>query len=268
MATMTEVVEGLATKPPTPEEVERARGHELKEWDLTLRNTERLARTLSEWTATGDWRLMFVHRDRIEAVKPADVSRVAAAYFGRNNRTSGIYVPTAEPERVAIPEAPALAGIVDGYKGRAAMAAGEEFEATPANIESRVKRSALASGLKLADGWLTARELYQASLRGATVVLSGCDTGRAVVGAGDETWGLVRAFLAAGARRLAMSLWPVHDESAVELMSHVYGPEGLGSGRSELAGSMAGAFRRASDRIRETRPHAAAWAAFMQVGEI
>jgi zinc protease len=149
MATMTDVIEAAATKPPTAEEVERARGHELKEWDLTLRNTERLARTLSEWTATGDWRLMFLYRDRIEAVKPADVSRVAAAYFIRNNRTSGLYVPTAEPERVAMPEAPALAGMVDGYEGRAAMAAGEDFDATPANIEARVKRSALASGLKL-----------------------------------------------------------------------------------------------------------------------
>jgi zinc protease len=149
MATMTEVVEAVPTTPLAAEEVERARAHELKDWDLTLRNTERLARTLSEWAAMGDWRLMFVHRDRMEAVKPADVSRVASAYLRRNNRTSGVYVPTTATERVAIPAAPALAGIVDGYRGRAEMAAGEEFDATPATIESRVQRSALASGLKL-----------------------------------------------------------------------------------------------------------------------
>ena len=148
MATMTEVVEGMATAPPTPEEVTRAQSHELKEWDLTLRNTERMARTLSEWAAMGDWRLFFQHRDRLEGVKAADVTRVAQAYLVRNNRTSGTYVPTPKPERVDIPAAPSLAAL-DSYKGRPMMAAGEEFDATPENIEARTKRSVLASGTKL-----------------------------------------------------------------------------------------------------------------------
>ena len=143
------VVEGFGKAPPTEEEVSRAREYELKEWELTLRNTERVAIRLSEWTAMGDWRIMFLHRDRLEKVTPSDVSRIANAYLVRNNRTVGVYVPTAAPERVEIPVAPPIESLVGEYKGRGPIAAGEDFEATPGNIEGRVRRSTLSSGMKL-----------------------------------------------------------------------------------------------------------------------
>jgi zinc protease len=146
---MVAVVEGFASTPPTAEEVSRAREYELKEWELTLRNTERVAIRLSEWMAMGDWRVMFLHRDRLEKVTPGDVARVGKAYLVRNNRTSGVYVPTAAPERVEIPVAPPIASLVGSYEGRGPMAAGEDFQATPENIEGRARRSTLSSGMKL-----------------------------------------------------------------------------------------------------------------------
>ena len=45
-----------------------------------------------------------------------------------------------------VPDVPAL---VADYKGRAAIAEGEAFEATPENIESRAKRTTLPEGVKV-----------------------------------------------------------------------------------------------------------------------
>src|SRR5262249_54065950 len=50
----------------------------------------------------------------------------------------------------SIPETPNIENLLKDYKGGAAMAAGEAFDPTPENIESRVRRSELPPGLKVA----------------------------------------------------------------------------------------------------------------------
>src|SRR5690606_25600444 len=57
---------------------------------------------------------------------------------------------TAEPRRAVIPAAPDLATLLDGYKGRPPVAAGEVFDASLGNIEARTTRSTLPFGAKLA----------------------------------------------------------------------------------------------------------------------
>ena len=78
------------------------------------------------------------------------------------------------------------------------------------------------SALKLYDGWLTAAESAQMDLSGALVVLSACESGRGTVLAGDETIGLTRAFLGAGAATLAVSQWLVQDDTGAMLMAEWY----------------------------------------------
>ena len=48
---------------------------------------------ISESIALGDWRLFFIQRDHYRAVTPADVQRVALAYFKRSNVTLGEFMP-------------------------------------------------------------------------------------------------------------------------------------------------------------------------------
>src|ERR1019366_4986237 len=125
---------------------------------------EVLAGDLSEYFSQGDWRLMFLMRDRIKAVTEADVLRVAKAYLKESNRTLASFIPTKSPDRAEIPATPDIAETLKDFKGSAVVAAGEAFDPSPSNIESRVVRSTLPGGLKMS--------LLSRKTRGGTVVAS------------------------------------------------------------------------------------------------
>lgn len=79
------------------------------------------------------------------------------------------------------------------------------------------------SYVRLSDGQLNAIDAFSLDLSGCELVtLSGCETGLALSGGGDEQLGLGRAFLAAGATSLVMSLWSVEDNATNELMQNFY----------------------------------------------
>ncbi len=145
-------LDGVTTAPPTKEEVERAKTTLLKQIDLALNNSERVGLELSEWASMGDWRMQFIHRDRLKAVTPEDVQRVAKAYFKPDNRTIGKFIPTAKPDRADVAwvgDAEIVAATKD-YKGSAVVAEGEVFDPSAANVEKRTTRTALSNGFKLA----------------------------------------------------------------------------------------------------------------------
>lgn len=145
-----QTVESLQEKPITEEEVERARRNLLKEYELAFNSSERIAILLSEYIGMGDWRMLFLTRDRIEAVTAADVQRVADTYLVTNNRTEGRFIPTEKPERVIIPEAPPLHEALDGYTGRTDLSLGEAFDPSFDNIDQRTRTLSLDSGATVA----------------------------------------------------------------------------------------------------------------------
>jgi zinc protease len=159
--TMLDVIAAVAKEPPSKEEVERAKARLLKNVDLALSDSNQVGLFMSEWVALGDWRLLFLDRDRVKAVTPEDVKRVATAYLKPSNRTIGEFIPDAKPDRAEIPAKTDVAALVKDYKGEAAMSQGEAFEPSPSNIESRIQRFTLPSGMKVV--------LLPKKTRGATV---------------------------------------------------------------------------------------------------
>ncbi len=143
-------VEGFAKKPVTEEELVRAKASLLAEIDKSINNSQQLAVELSEAICKGDWRLFFLQRDRIEALTVADVQKAATNYFKETNRTFGQFLPIKDIDRTVMPAAPDVTKLVADYKGRAAVAEGEVFDVTPANIEKRTVRLNLANGMKVA----------------------------------------------------------------------------------------------------------------------
>jgi len=148
--TMLKTIDAVLSSPVTKEEVERARASILKNIELTLNASDRVGLLLSEFIAMGDWRLFFWDRDQVKKATVEDVQRVAAAYLKPSNRTVGLFIPTAKPDRAEVPPPPDVAAMLKEYKGEAAVAAGEAFDPSPANIESRTTRMELPAALKVA----------------------------------------------------------------------------------------------------------------------
>lgn len=149
--TMIETIEKFAQTAPTTEEVERAKTAEAKNFDDLMNDPQSVALELSEWIARGDWRLMFLNRDRVAKVTAADVQRVAQKYFIESNRTLGSFVPVEKPVRAEVSgltDEQIVAQVKD-YKGNAVVTAGETFDPSPKNIDSRTQKAAIGN-LKVA----------------------------------------------------------------------------------------------------------------------
>jgi CHAT domain-containing protein len=81
----------------------------------------------------------------------------------------------------------------------------------------------LLSCLLLADGEaLSVYELMGIGLDADVVVLSACESGRGAATSGGDVLGLSRALLAAGARRLVVTLWHADDVATCVLMADFY----------------------------------------------
>ena len=148
---MLATLHGVVESPPTAEEVNRAKTEYSANFDISFNNPQSIALQLSEWAAMGDWRLLFLHRDRIAQVTPDDVLAAAESYLIPANRTLGYFHPVDEtPPRAEVPEPPDVAALLADYQGRKAVAEGEAFEPTPGNIERRTRKLTLANGIQVA----------------------------------------------------------------------------------------------------------------------
>ena len=72
------------------------------------------------------------------------------------------------------------------------------------------------------DGILRVSEIFNLEMQADLVVLSACQTGVGTLVRGEGIIGLTRAFLYAGARRVAISLWDVNDLTTPDFMESFY----------------------------------------------
>ena len=156
-----ETMEGLARQPVTEDELQRAKRALLNDFESGQSDPAKFGIALSEAIATGDWRLHFLRRDRIEKATLADLQRVALNHFVASNRTVGLFVPTDAPVRAQMPASPDMNALLANYQGRKAVAQGEAFDPSPEHIGKRTERLTMPSGLQLA--------LLPKSTRGQTV---------------------------------------------------------------------------------------------------
>jgi zinc protease len=229
-------VEGLAAEPVTAAELERAQQQAARDFELTMGDSQRLCLALSESIAAGDWRLLFLQRDRMAALTLAEVNATAGTWLKASNRTLGRFIPTDSPERTPLPGQPTAAQALKDFKPRATLVAGEAFDAGPASIDRRTRRITLPSGLKLA--------LLPKKTRGETVkVQVRLDFGTAQALRGQRTAGeqLLRS-IASGTQHHTRA--QIHDRAnALKSEFSVTGrawqvQASLGSTRSNLAAAL------------------------------
>ncbi|MDF2459142.1 MAG: putative Peptidase [Nitrospira sp.] len=95
-------LERLKTEPVAPKELERIVNNLDADMVRALRSNSGLASQLALYqTVAGDWRFILKSRDRIAAVTPADIQRVATQYFTKSNRTVATLVKKTTSKQVA-----------------------------------------------------------------------------------------------------------------------------------------------------------------------
>jgi zinc protease len=143
-------VESLVKEPITAEELQRAQAQWAKNFDELMADPQRLCVTLSETIAAGDWRLLFQLRNRVESATVDGVNSTLRQWLLPSNRTMGRLYATAAPQRSPLAEPIAAADGLKDYVPKAAVAAGEAFDTSPANIDRRTERYPLKNGLRVA----------------------------------------------------------------------------------------------------------------------
>ena len=101
-ATIYEELDRLKTEPISAKEFERVLNRLDADLVRSLRSNSGLASQLAFYqTVAGNWRYVVNARDRIAAVTPADVQRVASQYLTKSNRTVGVLIKKAPDKTIA-----------------------------------------------------------------------------------------------------------------------------------------------------------------------
>jgi CHAT domain-containing protein len=119
----------------------------------------------------------------------------------------------------------------------------------------------LRSGLVLADGVLTARDLRGLPVHARLVVLNACESGVHAVGLGAELQGFVRALLLAGADLVLCTQLAIDDDVARDFAEHYYGE--LSSRGSD---PMTAAWNAQNALLRRHGANPELWSPFIVVG--
>lgn len=95
-------LERLKTEPVAAKELERVVNNLDADMVRALRSNSGLASRLALYqTVAGDWRYVLKARDKVAAVTPADIQRVATHYFTKSNRTVATLIKKVNEKQVA-----------------------------------------------------------------------------------------------------------------------------------------------------------------------
>lgn len=163
---MIATLEGVGENPISEDEVKQAKAGLIKQFELSFNSSERIALNLSEWVGMGDWRLMFLNRDRLEEVDQEQVQLAAESFLIQSNRSLGRFIPTQDPVRadsIKRYTQKEITDMVKDYEGREAVAMGEDFDPSFDNIDARTEKTQLEQGTPVV--------LLPKKTRGESVVL-------------------------------------------------------------------------------------------------
>lgn len=121
-----DLVENLAQEPIRMDEFERAKTRLEKSLEVAFSSATAVAQAAMQMEVAGDWRAVYVGRERLKLVNLDDVNRVARFYLLPDNRTLGHLIPTKTPQRASPIELPDVAAYLHGFtlkeKGSESMA--------------------------------------------------------------------------------------------------------------------------------------------------
>ncbi|MFA5664710.1 M16 family metallopeptidase [Castellaniella sp.] len=143
LQTLTETLETRAIEQLDEAALERNRTAWLNQWQKIYDQSASLAGALSEAVARGDWRLFFVEPLRVRALTLEQIRSTLAAWLVPTNRTSGLYIPTADPVYAPSPAQPDLAPWIERLETGTERPAIARLDTTPLAIDAATRRHTL-----------------------------------------------------------------------------------------------------------------------------
>ncbi|MGB7763349.1 MAG: CHAT domain-containing tetratricopeptide repeat protein [Bryobacteraceae bacterium] len=208
------------------------------------------------------------------AGKAAEIGEIVrGVYSARGAKFTALPAARAEVESIGALFPPGLRRTRVGAEASEAALKREDLTvykrlhfATHAVVDEQIPARSgllLAPGGPQEDGVLQLNEIFNLDLDAELVTLSACHTGLGKLVKGEGVVGLTRAFLYAGAARVAVSLWEVNDLATARLMESFYQ-------RMKAGDQPAEALRQAKLAMLRAEPtawrHPYFWAPFVLVG--
>ena len=145
------IVENLAIEPLRQDEFDRAKTKLEKDLELEFANAAAVANEALDSDVLGDWRAVFVDRDRLKTVTLDDVNRVARTYLLPDNRTLGHLIPTKTPVRAPELKRPDVAAYLQGYPLHEKGLESTAFDFSPRSLQDKVALATTGAGIKIAE---------------------------------------------------------------------------------------------------------------------
>ena len=145
-----DIVENIAKEPILQEEFERAKTRINKSVELAFANAAAVASGAIAMEVLGDWRAVFVSRERMKTVTLDDVNRVARTYLLESNRTFGHLIPTKAPTRAPAPQRLDVAGYLQGFTLAEKGLESIPFDFSSKSLHEKVVFAATPGGVKTA----------------------------------------------------------------------------------------------------------------------
>jgi zinc protease len=145
-----DIVENVAREPITQEEFDRAKAKINKGLELAFANAAAVANGAMAMEVAGDWRAVFVGRERMKSVSLTDVNRVARAYLLPDNRTLGQLIPTKAPQRAPEIAMPDVAAYLNGFQLNEKGLESVAFDFSIPSLHDKVLFAPTAGGIKTA----------------------------------------------------------------------------------------------------------------------
>lgn len=123
--------------------LDRIRTAWLNDWKQIYNRSDALSEALSDAVAQGDWRLFFIERLRVQALTLETIRTQLGAWLLPSNRTSGLYLPTAEPKYAPVPAPADLASWIARIPAGTGRPAVGHFDTRPEAIDAATRRSIL-----------------------------------------------------------------------------------------------------------------------------
>jgi zinc protease len=145
-----DIVENLAREPVRQDEFDRAKNKINKSLDLAFANALAVANGATAMEVMGDWRAVFVSRERMKAVTLDDVNRVARSYLLPSNRVLGHLIPTKEPLRAPDPQPIDVPAYLQGFRLSEEGLASVAFDFGVPSLFEKVSFATTPGGIKTA----------------------------------------------------------------------------------------------------------------------